>query len=127
MTKLFILAAALTVWAMPAQATSSAACRSLISPAVRLELTIGHLVGPVIAQARLTDGNRTVEASRGGTGAVIGQSFVDDHFLHLDLVDETGSSFLAQLRTWRRSGRGEYGGTMRVGSRTYQVRCRIDA
>ncbi len=127
MKKILIAAAALVAVGSPAFATSSASCRAIRGPGPSLDLVIGHLAGPVVAQARLTDGTGTVAASRSGEDPIVAQSWLDAHALHLDLVDATGQQYLAQLRSWRRSGRGDYVGSLRVRGRQYQVRCRIDA
>jgi hypothetical protein len=89
-----------------------------------MELVVGHLVGPAIAQARLTDGRQTIQTANGG--AAIAQAWLDEHALNLDLTDAGGIDYLARLRTWRRHARGEYVGTLRYAGRTHQVRCRIE-
>jgi len=121
---LFLLAPLLLV-AAPAHATSSASCRGTINPQMRLDLVIGHLAGPVIAQARLHDGGQLVQTGSGG-GAMIAQSWLDDDALHLDIVDSGGASYVARLRTWRRGGRGAFTGSLRYGGRQYQVRCQLE-
>lgn len=118
-----LLAAPLMAFATPALATGSASCRGTINPGIRLDLVIGHLVGPVIAQARLGDGLVT---GAGGDAPMIAQSWLDEQALHLDIVDANGSTYVARLRTTRPSERGEYAGSLRYGGRQYQVRCRIE-
>ena len=113
--------AALLASATPALATSSASCRGTINPEITLDLVIGHVVGPVIAQARFGDGTVT-----GNGGATISQSWLDEGALHLDIVDADGSRYVARLRTTRPSERGQYAGTLRYGGRHYQVRCRVE-
>ncbi|MFN3725091.1 MAG: hypothetical protein ACK4SZ_02175 [Allosphingosinicella sp.] len=113
--------AGLLVGASPALATSSASCRGTVNPDITLDLVIGHMVGPVIAQARFGDGTVT-----GNGGAMISQSWLDEQALHLDIVDSNGSRYVARLRTTRPSERGQYAGTLRYGGRQYQVRCRIE-
>ena len=115
------LATAALMAAAPAYATGSASCRGTINPEITLDLVIGHMVGPVIAQARFGDGTVT-----GNGGATIAQSWLDEQALHLDIVDSNGSRYVARLRTTRPSERGAYTGTLRYGGRTYQVRCRIE-
>ena len=114
-------AAAFLTSASPAFATGSASCRGTINPEITLDLVIGHMVGPVIAQARFGDGTVT-----GNGGATIAQSWLDEQALHLDIVDSNGSRYVARLRTTRPSERGPYAGTLRYGGRAYQVRCRIE-
>ena len=116
-----VVTAAILSAASPAHATSSASCRGTINPEVTLHLVIGHMAGPVIAQARFGDGTVT-----GNGGATISQSWLDEQALHLDIVDSNGSRYVARLRTTRPSERGQYAGTLRYGGRTYQVRCRIE-
>jgi hypothetical protein len=113
--------AALLVAASPALATSSASCRGTINPEMTLDLVIGHTVGRVIAQARFGDGTVT-----GNGGAAISQSWLDERALHVDIVDSSGSRYVARLHTTRPSERGQYVGTLRYGGRQYQVRCRIE-
>ena len=113
--------AAVTAFAAPAHATGSASCRGTINPEITLDLVIGHMVGPVIAQARFGDGTVT-----GAGGATISQSWLDEQALHLDIVDANGSRYLARLRTWRPSERGDYAGSLRYGGRQYRVRCRVE-
>jgi hypothetical protein len=115
---LFLFAAAAT----PAQATQGIFCRANARPNLRLDLVIGSNVSSVVAQARLSDGS-TVHRT-GGAGPTIGQAWIDEHALHLDLVDASGTRHLARLRTWRQSGRGAYAGSLRYAGRQYQVRCR---
>ena len=114
-------AAALLTSATPALATASATCRGTINPEIRLDLVIGHMVGPVIAQARFGDGTVT-----GDGGPTIAQSWLDEQALHLDIVDANGGRYVARLRTWRPSEHGDYAGSLRYGGRQYQVRCRIE-
>ncbi len=113
--------AAFLVGAAPAQATGSASCRGTINPEISLDLVIGHMAGPVIAQARFGDGTVT-----GNGGATIAQSWLDERALHVDIVDSSGSRYVARLRTTRPSERGQYSGTLRYGGRQYQVRCRVE-
>ncbi|WP_166038290.1 hypothetical protein [Sphingosinicella sp. YJ22] len=113
--------AALMTSATPALATGSASCRGTINPEITLDLVIGHMVGPVIAQARFGDGTVT-----GDGGATIAQSWLDAQALHVDIVDANGSQYIARLRTTRPSERGQYAGTLRYGGRQYQVRCRVE-
>ena len=125
MRRSLFLLAPLLVLATPAYATGSANCRGTINPDVQLDLVIGHLVGPVIAQARLSDGGRTVQTGPDG-GPMIAQSWLDENALHVDVVDANGTEYVARLRTWRQSGRGAYSGSLRYGGQQYQVRCRIE-
>ena len=114
--------AALAAFAAPAHATGSATCRGTINPEITLDLVIGHMVGPVIAQARFGDGTVT-----GNGGATIAQSWLDERALHIDIVDSNGGQYIARLRTTRPSERGQYAGTLRYGGRQYQVRCRVES
>ncbi len=123
MRKLAFAGAALVAFAAPAHATSSATCRATTDPEIRLDIVIGHLVGPVIAQARFGDGLVT---TADGDGPMIAQSWLDERALHLDIVDPAGSGYVARLRTWRPSGSGAYAGSLRHAGRQYQVRCRIE-
>ena len=113
--------AALLASATPALATGSASCRGTVNPEITLDLVIGHLVGPVVAQARFGDGSVT-----GDGGATISQSWLDEQALHVDIVDASGSSYVARLRSWRPSERGDYTGSLRYGGRQYRVRCRVE-
>ena len=127
MKKLAFVAVALVAFAGPAHATSSATCRSTADPQLQLDLVIGHLAGPVIAQARLHDGDAIIQTGVGDRDApMIAQSWLEDRALHLDIVAADGSNYVARLRTWRRSGRGEFAGSLHYGGRQHQVRCRIE-
>ena len=113
------------VLAAPAHATGSASCRGTINPALQLDIVIGRVDGPTIAQARLSDGGQTIQTGSDGA-ATIGQSWIDDDAILLEIVEGNGSGLIARLRTHRQNRRGPYSGTLRYGGQTFQVRCRVE-
>lgn len=124
MKKLAAAAIALTAFAAPAHATGTASCRGTINPQIRVDLVIGHMEGPVIAQVRLTDGSTSLQTGEGE--AILSQSWIDERSLRFVIASADGSFAPSRLVAWRRSNRGEFTGSLRHGGRTYQVRCRID-
>ncbi len=121
MKKLLLVAAALTAFAAPAHATSTISCTSTSDESVTIDLVIGSLAGPVIAQARFKSGSR--EQTTGDGGPMLMQAWIDRDSLYADIGDPNGERYLAQLRANRRLGQGQYAGTLKVDGRTHQVRC----
>ncbi len=122
MKKFMLTVAALTAFAAaPAYATGTISCRSTSDETVTIDLVIGNLAGPVIAQARFASGSR--QQTTGSGGPMLMQAWIDRDALYADVGDPNGERYLAQLRANRRLGRGPYLGTLRVNGRTHTVRC----
>jgi hypothetical protein len=118
------IAPALLAAASPALATGTILCRSTISPAAgpSLSLTVGTSVGTGVLQARLTHGAESLTAGTGAGAPVIGQSWLDNEELKLDILDANADAHLARLDTRRLRGLS-YVGTLSYRGRTWQVRC----
>jgi hypothetical protein len=121
MRKLILGLAAATAWAAPAHATGTISCRSTSDESVTIDLVIGSLAGPVIAQARFASGAR--QQTTGEGGPMLMQAWLDRDALYADIGDPNGERYLVQLRANRRLGRGPYAGTLKIDDRTHQVRC----
>lgn len=121
MKKFLLAAAALTAFAAPAHATGTMSCTSTSDESVTIDLVIGSLAGPVIAQARFRSGSR--EQTTGDGGPMLMQAWLDRDALYADIGDPNGERYLVQLRANRRLGQGQYAGTLKIDGRTHQVRC----
>jgi hypothetical protein len=116
-------AAGLTA-ATPALATSTILCQSTISPTdgPALSLVVGTGLGTGIIQARF-ELDRIRFATGEGPGApVIGQGWIDERSLRLDIVDANAEGRIVRLDARRRSG-SDYRGTLIHAGRTWRVRC----
>ncbi|HVQ08121.1 MAG TPA: hypothetical protein VMS43_06765 [Allosphingosinicella sp.] len=116
------IAAALFCTASPALATSTILCRSTISPTdgPALSLVVGNGTG--ILQARFELDRIRFATSDGSGAAVIGQAWIDEHSLRIDIVDANAEGRLVRLDTRRRSG-PDYRGILVHAGRTWRVRC----
>ncbi len=100
--------------AAPAFATSGVQCRPQSGRGPTLDLVVGHGVGPALVAARLD-----------GKAMAVAQSWIDQRYLWLDLVDSNATRYEAKLRAVfqpRLRGRPAIGTLVRAG-RTYRVRC----
>jgi hypothetical protein len=119
-----IAAAAALCAASPALATGTILCRSTISPTdgPALSLVVGNAPGTGILQARFAL-DRIRFATGGGPGApVVGQGWVDEHSLRLDIIDANAEGRIIRLDTRRRGGT-DYRGILIHAGRTWRVRC----
>ena len=110
----FPIALALAAAAAPAFATSGLQCRPRGGPGPTLDLVVGHGAGPALVAARL-----------GGKPMTVAQSWIDQRYLWLDLVDSNATRYEARLRAvfqTKLRGRPALGTLVRAG-RTYRVRC----
>ncbi len=121
MKKFLLAAAALAAFATPVHATGTISCRSNSDESVTIDLVVGSLAGPVIAQARFKSGSR--EQTTGDGGPMLMQAWIDPTTLNADIADPNGEQFVARLRALRRIASGPYIGTLRIDGRTHQVRC----
>ncbi len=120
-----ILAAAAGLFAAtPALATSTLLCRSTISPrnGPALPLVVGNGPGTGILQARFELGDTRFGTGEGPGAPVIGQAWIDEHSLRLDIVDANAEGRIVRLETRRRGG-SDYRGILIHAGRTWRVRC----
>ena len=89
----FLLALPLLFAATPACATQGFLCRTVAPEGVTLSVVVGTLG---IAGASLRDGERALSSF--GGGAVLGQNWVDERALMLDLLSEDRTERIARLR-----------------------------
>jgi len=89
-----LLAAPLLAVAAPAAATQGFACRTVAPEGVTMNLVVGTLG---VAGATLTDGARRI-STFDGSEAVLGQSWVDERMLLLDLLAPDRNERIARLR-----------------------------
>jgi hypothetical protein len=119
-------AAGLTA-ATPALATSTILCRSTISPTdgPALSLVVGTGPGTGILQARFALDRIRFATGEGQGAPVIGQGWIDERSLRLDIVDANAEGRIVRLDTRRRGG-SEYHGILIYAGRTWRVRCTED-
>lgn len=111
--------------ATPARATGGYNCTSP-DGALSLLVTTGRGVAPAVVGARLEVGGRTrTLGAEGGVGMVVGQSWIDDEKILLDLADPNVMNHVARLRVFRSGGPLDYG-YVRAGDRFYPVVCETD-
>ena len=89
-----LIALPLLLAAAPAWATQGFLCRSVAPEGVTVSVVIGTRG---IAGANLRDGERAL-SSFGGGGLVLGQNWVDERALLLDLLDPETHDRVARLR-----------------------------
>ena len=129
MRRLSFGAAAATValaWSAPALATGGFGCRPVSGSGPTLDIVIGHTPSARPLSVTLREGRRTFSTAAGAGGAlVLGQSWIDERHLWLDLLDSNANRFEAKLRASfqpRMRGRPAIGTLVR-GGRTYRMRC----
>ena len=125
MKRAVLLALPLLLAATPAFATSGFECRPTSGEGPRLILTIGHGVGPAIVAASLSESSDNPNLTTSGEAAemAVGQGWIDEQRLWLDLTDRNVMRYEARLRVeFQPRGRPAIG-TLQRGGRTYQVRC----
>lgn len=112
--------------ASPAFATTGFACRPVSGSGPTLDLVVGHAVGAKPVAVTLREGRRILSTDGRGDPLVLGQSWIDDRYLWLDLVDAEAMRYEAKLRaTFQPKLRGRPAiGTLTRGGRSYRVRCR---
>ncbi len=120
------IAALAALAASPALATGTIHCRSQVTPDLQLYLVIGGGAEPMIAQARLIDGNQELVTGVGPDAPAIAQGWLDEVDLRLDIVDANNENTIARLLAIRRGPTGRYAGTLRYRGRTYSVTCRTE-
>ncbi len=126
MRSILLLAAPALLAASQAHATSTIQCRSLLQPDLQVHLVIGHGTDAMIAQARLVDGAATLATGDGPNSPKIGQGWLDDQDLRLDIVDANREDSIARLLAVRRGPTGRYAGSLRYRGRTYSMACRTE-
>ena len=117
MTHAFIAAAAAFI-ASPALATGGFDCSPLEGSGPTLNLIVGHTVSPRSVGATLRLGAKTVPTE-------IGQSWIDERHLWVDLVDPQAMRFEVKLRAAfqpKLKGRPAIG-TLERDGRTWRVPC----
>ena len=111
--------------AFPALATGGFECRPVSGAGPVVHLGIGHLISGLPFAVSLTDGPRSLTTTGERPSLVLGQSWIDERYLWLDLVDPNVERFEAKLRATfqpRLRGRPAIGTLVRNG-RTYRIRC----
>src|SRR6187549_1659625 len=121
------LAALALLSAAPAMATGTIFCRSQLQPDLQLYLVVGHGTEPAIAQARLVDGSQVIVTDGAPGSPRLGQAWLDDFDLRLDIVDANQEVTIARLIAARRGPTGRYAGSLRYRGRTFSITCRSDA
>jgi hypothetical protein len=122
----FPLAALALLAAAPASATGTIFCRSQLRPDLQLYLVVGHGAEPAIAQVRLVDGTQVLVTDGAAGSPRLGQTWLDDFDLRLDIVDADHQVTIARLIAARRGPTGRYAGTMRYAGRTFSITCRSE-
>lgn len=121
----YALAAALLACSGPAWATGGFECRPVAGPGPTLTVGIGHGLSLRPFAVWLTEGNRRLAAGEDGSALVLGQTWIDDRYLWIDLLDPQRNGFEARLRaSFQPKLRGRPAiGTLVRGGRTWRVRC----
>ena len=122
----YALAAAALLCSSPALATGGFECRPLSGGGQTVGIAVGHTVSARPVAVTLREGRRLLSTSgRGADQLVIGQSWIDERHLWLDLLDAEANRFEARLRATfqlKLKGRPAIGTLVRNG-RTYRMRC----
>jgi hypothetical protein len=116
--------AALTA-ATPALATGGFDCRATDRSGLRVSGVTGHGIVTPLVSARLMEGRRTLATHGERPALAVGQSWIDEREIRLDLVDPQAMRFEARLRA-RITLRNQGTGTLVRGGRTHPVRCTIE-
>jgi hypothetical protein len=126
MNRLLLAIPLALVVATPAWATTGFTCRPLNGSGPTIDLVIGHTVDAKPVAVTLRDGNRILSTDGRGDPLVLGQSWIDDRYLWLDLVDAQAMRYEAKLRaTFQPKVRGRPAiGTLTRGTINYRVSCR---
>lgn len=111
--------------ATPAMATGGFDCRPISGTGPILHIAIGHAISTTPFLITLTEGGRLLSTAGNEAPLVIGQSWIDNQYLWLDLVDAQATRVEVRLRaTFQPRLRGRpFVGTMIRNGRTYRVRC----
>ena len=123
----FLLGVASLGIASPALATGGIDCRPIRGAGPTLHLVVGHVISGGILSVQMTDrisynsGNQRM----GSGGIMIGQSWIDERVLWLDLLDPNAERFEGKLRATFQRRRDEWSavGTFERNGRTYRMRC----
>lgn len=115
MIKRFLLAAAAFLASSPAYASGGMFCSTAGPRPVQVSMTIGHVFGSPLADARLTDNGRNVPVAKA-------QWWLDRSELRLLLTNPNASAEELVLRA-KRNGAAYDGSLWRGGKRRW-VRCR---
>ncbi|MFN3946242.1 MAG: hypothetical protein ACK4K7_15060 [Allosphingosinicella sp.] len=118
-----LLALPLLLAAAPAAATAGWSCRATAPVGVTLDIVAGTGSPGGLVGATLRDG--AVRRSTFDGGLRIGQSWIDEHSLLLDLLDGAGGERVARLRVTVRGelGRRAPAGSLEYGGRIHRIAC----
>lgn len=103
--------------ASPAFATSTILCTSRAWPGLDVAVVVGSTG---VFQATISLGGEEI-STVGENGPRIGQAWIDENELKLDIVDANADQRLARLDTRRRGG--AHVGTLQFRGHTIRVRC----
>lgn len=120
--KRILAIALLACAATPAAATGGYVCTTEGSAPIEVAIVTGHGVAPMIAQVRLTEGERTLSTAGDAPGLAILQSWIDEREIRLDLTDPGVRGYEARVRA-ETTGALEARGTLERGGKTYRLRC----
>lgn len=111
--------------ATPGLATGGYQCRPANGAGPVLTMAVGHTVSAALISATLKDGKRIFSTQGTKPALAVGQSWIDDRYLWLDLTDANSVRHEARLRTaFQPKLRGRPAtGTLVRGGKTYRVRC----
>ena len=111
--------------ATPAMATGGFECRPISGAGPVVHVGIGHAISIRPFNVTLTEGRQSLSTSGERPALALGQSWIDQQYLWLDLTDPNVTRFEAKLRaTFQPRLRGRPAiGTLVRGGRTWRVRC----
>jgi hypothetical protein len=88
----------------------------------QLSLVVGNGPGSGVLQARFELDRIRFDTGQGPAAPVIGQAWIDEHSLRLDIIDANAEGRLVRLDARRRGG-SDYRGILIYAGRTWRVRC----
>ena len=109
----------------PALATGGFDCRTTDGSGITVGGTLGRGAGNPLVGARLRLGDRTLSTSDEQPQIAVGQSWIDEREIRLDLIDPQGLRFEARLRA-RIAPRSGATGTLLRDGRSHPVRCTVE-
>ena len=121
-----VCAAVLAATSSPALATGGFECRPISGAGPIITVGLGHSIAARPLFGILRDGGRTLSTQGPRATLFIGQIWIDNRHLWLDLTDANVTRHEAKLRaSFPPGGRMHLGatGTLWRGGRAYRVRC----
>ena len=120
-----LLGLPLLLAATPALATGGYDCRTTDGSEIGVSAVVGHAPGNPLVGARLRLGERVLSTAGEPPAIAVGQSWIDEREIRLDLIDAQALRYEAQLRA-RIATRSGWVGTLVRDGRSHPVRCTVE-